>query len=226
MTSASDRPAMSVVVPVYNARDCLAELVDRLARSLREADFDAELILLDDASTDGSYEELERIRSSTHPQLRIERNPENIGQVATIVRGLGVARGKVTVVMDCDLQDEPEKIPLLARRLESAQADAVIVRYANYANGGLRFLLSRGHALARRLRGKRNNDPRLAAFRAFGEPLRDHVLRSYVKGRLLRDMFHDAPWKIEYVDATRARRHSGRSSYSLWTLLKLGLGRR
>jgi dolichol-phosphate mannosyltransferase len=183
------------------------------------------LILLDDASADGSYEELDQLLI-LHPHMTLVRNEQNLGQHPTIIRGLSVARGRLSVIMDCDLQDPPELIPVLVGRIESGGADAVIVRYSNYSNGLLRYLLSRGHAMWRRLRGVPNNDPRLAVYRVFGANMKQHLLRTYVKGRLLRDIFDPATWKIEYLDTRRKARFAGRSSYTVSRLLGLAGGRR
>ncbi len=215
---------LSVVIPVYNAAPCLEQLVARLEASLARLDRCSEIILLDDASGDGSHTELERLRA-IHPRLTVLRNQHNVGQHSTIVRGLSEAKGHLSVIMDCDLQDPPELIPRLLYMLESSGADAVIVRYSNYENGILRYLFSRIHGLLRRFRGLRNNDPKLGAYRIFGPELKAHVLRSYVNGQLLRDLFDPSSWKIEYLDAERAKRYAGNSSYSIARLFQMAFRR-
>ena len=218
-------PVISVAIPVYNAADCLERLVERLLVSLRETGLEWEVILVDDASADRSFAELERLRSR-HPGLVVRRNPENLGQHATIVRALSLARGRLSVIMDCDLQDDPELIPTLVRRLEAGGADAVVVRYSNYANGLLRYGLSRLHSLSRRFQGRRNNDPRLAVYRVFCSDLRTHVVQTFTKGRLFRDLFDPQDWRIEYLDAARSKRFAGQSSYTVSALFKTVSSRR
>lgn len=216
---------LSVVIPVYNARPCLAELVRRVEAGLNPLGQRTEFILLDDTSADGSYVELEQLRV-LYPRITVARNEQNLGQHPTIIRGLSLARGRLSVIMDCDLQDPPELIPILVRKLESVGADAVIVRYSNYSNGWVRYLLSRGHGMWRRFRGVPNNDPRLAVYRIFNDKMKQHLLRTYVKGRLLRDIFDPRAWKIAYLDTQRGERFSGKSSYTLAKLLGLAGGRR
>lgn len=101
---------ISVVSPVYRAAGCVAELHRRLDATLRTMPVAWEIILVDDGSDDGSAD---AIRAIDDPHLRPILLPTNRGQQAAIATGLKAARGEWVVVMDCDLQDPPEAIPVL-----------------------------------------------------------------------------------------------------------------
>ncbi|MBC7287659.1 MAG: glycosyltransferase family 2 protein [Armatimonadetes bacterium] len=108
---------VSVVAPVYNEKDNLPILHERLARAFADCGvLEWELILVDDASTDGSWDVVRGLHERDG-RVRGARLSRNFGQQAAIAAGLDRARGDVVVVMDADLQDPPELIPQLLARI-------------------------------------------------------------------------------------------------------------
>jgi polyisoprenyl-phosphate glycosyltransferase len=117
---------ISVVVPVYQCRDCLTALHDRLTRTLEQLVDSWEIVLVDDRSVDGSWERVVEL-AAADPRVKAIRLSRNFGQHAAITAGVSESTGRWTVVMDCDLQDPPEAIPdLYARALEGH--DIVLAR--------------------------------------------------------------------------------------------------
>jgi len=112
-------PLLTVVMPVYNESATVEEMVGRvLAVPLR-----IELIAVDDASTDGSREILERL--SAQKGFRLLLQERNRGKGAAVRRGFGEARGDVIVVQDADLEYSPEEYPDLLDLIIKGKADAV-----------------------------------------------------------------------------------------------------
>jgi glycosyltransferase involved in cell wall biosynthesis len=112
-------PLLSVVMPVYNERATLEEIVGRvLAVPVR-----CELIAVDDASSDGSRELLERL--SKERGFRLVRQERNQGKGAAVRRGISEANGDVIVVQDADLEYSPEEYPELLDLIVKGKADAV-----------------------------------------------------------------------------------------------------
>jgi len=105
-------PEISVVVPVYGCGDCLRALHERLRNSVVEVTPAFELIFVDDCSPDGAWEVLAEL-TERFPEVRAFGLSRNFGQDAAITAGLSMARGRWTVVLDCDLQEPPEAIPRL-----------------------------------------------------------------------------------------------------------------
>lgn len=100
---------LSIVIPVYNEGDGIYMLVDRLKSFLDSADFPAEVVFIDDHSSDNSPEALQRA-CSENPNLRWLRLARNSGSHVAVLAGLEHARGDCVVFMAADLQDPPELI--------------------------------------------------------------------------------------------------------------------
>src|SRR5437764_60048 len=99
---------LSLIVPVYNERESLAILVEEIGRALAGRRY--EIVAVDDGSSDGSLDELKGLKHD-HPELHIVAFAANAGQTAAFAAGFRVARGRVVVTLDADLQNDPADIP-------------------------------------------------------------------------------------------------------------------
>ena len=112
------RSLVSVIAPVYNEEAIIGQFVERVVRAADSvADrYDAEFILVDDGSRDGSLAVL-RALTKSEPRLRVVELRRNYGQTAALQAGLDAAHGDVLVTMDSDLQHFPEEIPAFLAKL-------------------------------------------------------------------------------------------------------------
>ena len=110
-------PALSVVIPVFDEVECLDALMRDVGRVLDALGCSAEIVAVDDGSTDGSFERLVALRE-VEPRLRVVRLQRNYGQTAALAAGIGHARGEVIVTLDADLQNDPRDIPRLLAALD------------------------------------------------------------------------------------------------------------
>jgi len=101
---------LSIVIPIYNEREVLELLIQRLGDLLGTLDLQHELIFVDDGCTDGSAEVLRALTVSV-PTLTIVRLSRNFGKEAAVTAGLDHSSGDAVIIMDADLQDPPELIP-------------------------------------------------------------------------------------------------------------------
>src|SRR3954468_14430584 len=116
---------LTVIIPIRNEAAGLEELHRELTDTLASAWGDAyEVIVVDDGSTDASFEILARFQS-LDPHLRVIRFRRNFGQTAAFSAGFAHARGRVIVTLDGDLQNDPRDIPAMVRRLEDGNLDIV-----------------------------------------------------------------------------------------------------
>ncbi len=110
------RPEISVVVPVYNESPNIPELCRELTTTLERWGGSFEILIIDDGSTDHSFEDLVRCQARD-PRLRVIRFRRNFGQTAAFAAGFAYARGRVIVTSDGDLQNDPADIPALVAKL-------------------------------------------------------------------------------------------------------------
>ena len=110
-------PALSVVIPVFDEVECLDTLVRDVGGVLDAVGRSAEIVAVDDGSTDGSFERLVALRE-VEPRLRVVRLQRNYGQTAALAAGIDQARGDLIVTLDADLQNDPRDIPRLLAALD------------------------------------------------------------------------------------------------------------
>jgi glycosyltransferase involved in cell wall biosynthesis len=108
---------LSIVIPVHNEEHSILPLYDRLTRVLVEMRRPYEILFVDDASNDRSFELLANL-VQTDPHLKVLRLRRNFGQTAALAAGFHEARGKVVIAMDGDLQHAPEDIPALLVKID------------------------------------------------------------------------------------------------------------
>ncbi len=126
--AAPTEPAVSIVIPCYDERDCiprLCEALDGVVATLAAHGKHVEVIIIDDGSRDGSFVTLKEAAAS-RPWLRLVRFRRNFGQTAAMAAGFQRARGTVIVPMDADLQNDPTDIPMLVARLEEGEGFDVV----------------------------------------------------------------------------------------------------
>lgn len=117
----SERPELSVVLPVYNEAESLEPLWAELVEVLPKVADSAEVIFVDDGSTDGSVDVLYRLAKDDR-RVRLLRFETNAGLSAAFYAGLQAARGRVIATMDSDLQSDPRDLAMLIGHLRDADA--------------------------------------------------------------------------------------------------------
>jgi len=124
-------PLLSVVVPVYNERRTIDELLHRVLA----APYEKQVIVVDDGSTDGTVEMLEKWEE--HPRVELLQHSKNGGKGAAIRTGLAHAEGRFTIIQDADLEYDPQDYPRVIEPLLSGEAEVVY---------GSRYLRKAGEA--------------------------------------------------------------------------------
>ncbi|WP_316738284.1 glycosyltransferase family 2 protein [Pedobacter aquatilis] len=115
---------ISVVVPLYNEDESLPELTAWIAKVMAENNFSYEIILIDDGSTDKSWEVIEslKLQNDAIKGIKFRRN---YGKSAALNVGFEATQGDVIITMDADLQDSPDEIPELYRRIKEEKLDLI-----------------------------------------------------------------------------------------------------
>src|SRR6195952_3546611 len=115
---------ISVVVPLYNEVESLPELTSWISSVMLENSFTYEILLIDDGSTDGSWDMILKLQEN-NPFIRGIKFRRNYGKSAALNVGFAATKGNVVITMDADLQDSPDEIPQLYRRIVEDKYDLV-----------------------------------------------------------------------------------------------------
>ena len=126
------RRCLSVVVPCYNERSTVATVVERVLAS----PWSAQVIVVDDGSTDGTRDVLDELAIATDDRLRVIHHDRNAGKGAALRTGFAAATGDYVIVQDADLEYDPAEYATMLEPLEAGLADVVF---------GSRFLSGRPH---------------------------------------------------------------------------------
>ena len=115
---------ISVIVPLYNETESLPELAAWIHRVMTENGFSYEILMIDDGSTDGSWDTV-RSLAAGNPAIHGISFRRNYGKSAALYEGFAAAKGDVVITMDADLQDSPDEIPELYRMIVKEGYDVV-----------------------------------------------------------------------------------------------------
>ena len=132
---------ISIVVPVFNEVDLIEELLSRIKKVCEGLRRTYEIVIVDDGSTDGSYEKLKKIQANDN-SLRIVKFTRNFGQQAAVLAGFRISKGDIIVQLDSDLQNPPEEIPKLLSAM-SENIDLVTTTHRKRLDSALRVMGSR-----------------------------------------------------------------------------------
>ena len=212
-------PHISIVSPVYRGEKMVAELVRRNVESVSTITDDYEIILVNDASPDNSWEEIVK-QCALNPKVKGINLSRNFGQHYAITAGLSYAKGDWVVVMDCDLQDRPEEIPNLYRKAMEG-FDIVCARRAVRKDGFMKRMSSKMyHEVFNWLSGLKS-DSAIANFGIYKHCVIDEFNKMPERARSFPSLVQYLGFKDTAVDVEHAARAEGKSSYNLHKLLKL-----
>jgi glycosyltransferase involved in cell wall biosynthesis len=215
------RPLISVVSPVYMAEKILPVLCERLFATLERMTPDHEVILVCDGSPDRSWKVLEEM-VARYPKLTIVRLSRNFGQHYAMTAGLDLARGHWTVVMDCDLQDQPEEIPRLLQKTEEGY-DIVVARRLNRQHKWWKRTTSALYFKVFSLLSGFKLDGSVGSFRIMSRSVVDGLCSMRESYRMFAGLVEWLGFNTGYLDVQHAARYEGRSSYGLSRLIKMAL---
>jgi undecaprenyl-phosphate 4-deoxy-4-formamido-L-arabinose transferase len=222
MDSAKSTPVfISVVVPVYNSETILPSLAERLKLVLNSIAERWELILVNDASPDGSWRVIQSLAAS-EPRFRGIDLMRNYGQHNAVLCGVRGAKGDVVITMDDDLQHPPEEIPSLLSCLDKGY-DVVYGTPRQEQHGILRDSASLITKLALQHIMGADTARSVSAFRAFRTPLRE-AFANYQGAQVSLDVL--LTWGTGRFSSVRVRhdpRKAGGSNYTFGKLITIAL---
>lgn len=208
----SEGPDLSIILPIYRNRETLHALYRNLCNVLDAQGRSYELVFVDDACPEGSGAVLEELARGD-PRLVVLTLERNVGQQRAVLTGLRHARGRWVVVMDADLQDPPEAIPLLLARGGAGVAAVFAGRRGRYESP-LRLLTSRLFKRALHLLCGVPADAGL--YVAMNREMLERVLALDNPRPHLVAMIGCSGLPVASIPVHRAERPIGRSAYTSW----------
>ncbi len=217
-SGANSAPALTIIVPVYRSAKTLDPLHERTSRTLDRLNIPFEMLLIEDAGGDESWDVIRRI-AARDGRVKGFRMGRNFGQHNALLFGIRQARGAAVVTIDDDLQHPPEEIPKLLARLEQG-IDVVYGRPRSEKHAAWRNVAS---AVIKRILGRVMGIPNateVSAFRVFRTRLRDgfvHFDHPYVNVDVL------LSWSTNRFDSILVDhdpRLEGKSAYTVSKLIR------
>jgi polyisoprenyl-phosphate glycosyltransferase len=212
---------ISIVSPVYNAEKIIIELVNRICEEIILTTKDYEIILIDDYSSDNSWETIKSI-AKVNLNVKAIKLSRNFGQHMAIKAGLELAKGECCIVMDCDLQDDPKYITNLIEKWEEG-FDVVYTQKSNRNHSWLKNITARGFNIIFNWLAenkKVNSLGQVGSFSLISKKVVDafNSYNDYQFHYLM--VLRWLGFKSCYIPIEHKERYEGKSSYSLKKLLR------
>jgi dolichol-phosphate mannosyltransferase len=205
---------------VFDEEQLVEQFVARACAAA--ADYDFELVMVNDGSSDTTPELLDRIAASD-PRVRVIHLSRNFGHQAALTAGLEHARGDVVVMLDADLQDPPELIPdMIARWSQGAE---VVYAVRRERSGETAFKLATAswfYKLFNKL-AQVDLEPNSGDFRLLDRRALDALLTMTERSRFLRGMTVWVGFSQTAISYERDARHAGETKYTLRRMLRFSL---
>ena len=215
-------PHISVVSPVYRGEKMVHELVRRISENVSKITEDFDIILVNDASPDFSWAEIQK-ECAADTRVKGINLSRNFGQHRAITAGLNYAMGDWVVVMDCDLQDRPEEIPNLYKKAQEGYDVVQGERFERKDKFLKRLSSTVFNAVYGYLSGIKTNK-KIANFGIYKQPVIRAVCNMPERDRGFGTLVHYVGFKTVSMPIEQGNRFEGTSSYTLSKLIKLAFG--
>lgn len=221
--SGQARPAISIVVPIWNEELVIPELYRRIVAVMKQTGESWELICVNDGSTDLSYEKLLEVHRRD-PRLKIIQFSRNFGHQIAITAGTDYANGDAVIVMDADLQDPPDVIVNMIQRWREGYEVAYAVRTTRAGETRFKLLTA---SLFYRLLQWITDDVEIPLdagdFRLMDRKVILAMRQMREKHRFMRGLTSWVGFKQIAVEYERAERFAGETKYPIRKMLRLAL---
>ena len=214
-----------MVIPIYNDEEVIGELLRRLTAVVEDIVGEYEIILVDDGSRDHSWKIMQQERAQ-RAHLRIARLSRNFGQQNAIAAGLSLTTKELIVLMDSDLQDRPEDIPLLIDALlADKEATMAIAQWEERKDSRMKIAVSRLFQRVSNRITDIHQMPRLGIFRVMKKSVVDELRNFPERTATAVSLLYYIGHKYVAVPLKRDARFAGKSGYNLSKMLSLTFAR-
>lgn len=213
---------LSVVIPCYNEKETLDELLRRTNAACEKCGIKYEIILVNDGSVDGTWEKMQALRK-LYPELVLVDLARNHGHQLALTAGLQVCRGERILCIDADLQDPPELLPEMLQLMD-AGADVVYgKRRARAGETWFKKITAAGFYRLLNTLSDVQLPQDAGDFRLMSRRVLDVFLQMPEQHRYIRGMISWVGFRQEPIEYDRDARFAGETKYPLRKMVKLSL---
>ncbi|MEM1160080.1 MAG: glycosyltransferase [Pseudomonadota bacterium] len=214
---------LAIVTPYYNSPTTIEPLCTAIAQALEGQDLDWRLVFVDDRSPCDGWSRIREL-GKTNQNVRGVRMSHNVGQNLAIKAGLHAADADLYVVMDCDLQDNPQDIPRLLRSIRDGSADIVLARRSKSRDVRVtRWFLREGFYRILRFLTGADLGAEHGTFCAFRRSATTYLRQINSRFQVFALNIRVIGFDVVEVPVDRRPRSEGESSYSFWDLVRLAI---
>ena len=213
---------ISVVAPVFNEAEGIRSFTDTVAAELNRLTDSWEIVLVDDGSTDQTWEILQTLRAE-EPRIKVLRFSRNFGHQLAITAGMQYACGDAVIVMDADLQHPPKLIPKMVAKWK--EGFGVIYTVRSYGNEIGWFKRTTSNLFYRTLNVLSDTklEPGMSDFRLLDRTVLDQFNAMPENVRFIRGMIRWLGFRQTCIPFTAAPRFAGQSKFSLAKMIRFAL---
>lgn len=211
---------LSIVVPCYNEMETVAIFYRETSKVVEKMDMKYEIIFVNDGSRDNTLSELQKVYEEHKDVVRVIDFSRNFGKEAGLLAGLEYAKGDYITVMDVDLQDPPEFLPVMFKTMEEKGVDIVGTRrVSRKGEPPIRSFFARQfYKLINKFSDVEIVDG-ARDFRLMTRQVVDSILELKEYHRFSKGIFVWVGYKTEYLEYENVERVAGETSWSFWKLL-------
>ena len=214
-------PKLSIVVPCYNEQESIPLFYPAVEKVVRKMPVEIEYWFINDGSVDHSLEEMRKLHQAAPERVHYVSFSRNFGKEAGLYAGLQTATGDYVVVMDADLQDPPEYLPVMYKELSSGEYDCVGMRRTD-RKGEARFksfLSDQFYNVINKI-----SDTKIVSgardYRMMTRQMVDAVLSLTEYNRFSKGIFNWVGFKTKYLPYKNVERVAGTTDWSTWKLFR------
>ncbi len=215
----SDKPYITIVVPVYNEEGNLRPLFDRLYPVMQKIGRPFEIIFTDDGSRDHSHEILKEL-ATQYPEVKVIEFNGNFGQHMAILAAFEKSSGEIVITLDADLQNPPEEIPKLVTEMEKGHDVVGSIRQKRQDTFFRKTASLMVNVVTRKITGMRMSDYG-CMLRAYHRNVVDNINRCQEPTTFIPALAQTFSSNPSEVPVAHAERAEGESKYSLYKLIRL-----
>ncbi len=214
---------LSVIVPCYNEEETVDLFYEATVKVLKQMDVEYEIIYVNDGSKDRTLEKAVALHNA-HPEVKVIDFSRNFGKEGALLAGLHAAKGDYVTVMDSDLQDPPEQLPIMLKMIEENGDDVVGTRrVTRQGEPKIRSFFARSfYKLINKFTEVEIVDG-ARDFRLMTRQVVDSILSLQEYGRFSKGLFVWVGYKTEYLEYENIERVAGETSWSFWKLFRYAL---